>query len=150
MTWIKEKVNSITEKYNTNDPFEIAHAMHIHVYQRDLHNEIMGFYKYIRRNKFIFINSNLNDDTQLFTCAHELGHSQLHPRTNTPFLRSNTLLSVDKIEHEANRFAVELLMSDRDLYELKDSNMTIYDAAAMYGVPQEVCHLKKFDFSIGT
>ena len=36
------------------------------------------------------------------------GHSQIHPRVNTPFLRKNTLFSTDR-EVEANRFAVELL-----------------------------------------
>ncbi|WP_286164737.1 hypothetical protein [Clostridium sp. 1xD42-85] len=36
--------------------------------------------------------------TKRFVCAHELGHSQLHTRVNTPFLRSTTYLPVSKIE----------------------------------------------------
>ncbi|NGP46018.1 ImmA/IrrE family metallo-endopeptidase [Bacillaceae bacterium SIJ1] len=142
--WIKETVKKLTTTYKTNDPFEIASAKNIIVFEKDMHEEIMGFYKYIRRNKFIFVNANLNDDTKIFTCAHELGHSQLHPGISTPFLRRNTLYSIDKIEQEANRFAVELLMLDEDLYQLNDTNLTIYDAAALYGIPDDVAHLKKY------
>lgn len=146
---IKGLVESLTTIHKTNNPFEIASAMNIKVCQWNLHVEIMGFYKYIRRNKFIFINSALDDTDQLFTCAHELGHSQLHPRISTPILRNKTLFSVDKIEKEANKFAVELLMLDSDLHELKGTNLTIYDAAAIYGVPKHFCYLKNFDHSIG-
>jgi Zn-dependent peptidase ImmA (M78 family) len=147
--WIKETVEKLTKKYKTNNPFEIAEAMNINVYQRDLHNEIMGFYKYIRRNKFIFINSNLDSYNQVFTCAHELGHSQLHPRINTPFLRSKTFLSVDKIEQEANRFAVELLLPDECIYDYVSTNITIKEIAATYGIPEQICHLKNFTQLLG-
>lgn len=64
-------------------------------------------------------------------------------KINTPFLRRKTLLSVDKIEQEAIRFAVELLIQDEDLESLKDMNLTLCDVAAIFGVPKEVCHLKK-------
>lgn len=147
--WIKETVEKLTKTYKTNNPFELAEAMNINVYQRDLHNEIMGFYKYIRKNKFIFINSNLNSNRQLFTCAHELGHSQLHPRINTPFLRSKTFLSVDKIEQEANRFAVELLLPDECLYNFVSTDITIKEIAATYGIPKQICHLKNFTQLLG-
>lgn len=139
---IKEVVNYLVQAHGTNDPFDIASALNIHVFKRELHSEIMGFYKYIRRNKFIFINNNLDFEEQRFTCAHELGHSQLHPRISTPFLRSRTLYSLDKIEQEANTFAVEMLMHDSDITGFQHTNLTIYDAAAIYGVPKEVCHLK--------
>ncbi len=141
--WIKQEVKSLIEKHSTNDPFKIADYKNIIIHFHPLHEEIMGYYRYIRNNKYIVINSNLNESIKLFTCAHELGHSQLHPRLNTPYLRRRTLYSIDKIEQEANSFAVELLMLDDDLYELKDTNITIYEAAAMYNVPKEVVHLKK-------
>ena len=98
----------------------------------------------INRISYIFINNNLDETSQKFVCAHELGHSQLHPRVNTPFLRGNTFFSIDKIEIEANRFAVELLFPDEVLYEYENSNLSIYEVAAAYGVPDEVVDLKKF------
>jgi Zn-dependent peptidase ImmA (M78 family) len=121
MHWIENIVKKLIKSCKTNDPYEIAAQKNINVIKWNLHHEIMGFYKYIRRNKFIFINSNLDETIQRFVCAHELGHSQLHPRLNTPFLKQNTFLSVDRIEVEANYFAVNLLLSNEDFqyYETK-------------------------------
>ncbi|WP_162985789.1 hypothetical protein [Virgibacillus sp. Bac330] len=33
---------------------------------------------------------------KISVCAHKLGHSQLHTRVNTPFLRSTTFVPVNK------------------------------------------------------
>jgi len=142
LTWIKDLVKKLTKRYNTNDPYELASSKNIHVVFWDLHHEIQGFYKYDRRNKYIVINSNLNKASQKYVCGHEFGHSQLHSRVNTPFLREKTLLSIDRIEVEANTFAVELLLPDKTIYEHKDAGMTLNEVASMYCVPSEVAHLK--------
>lgn len=143
LTWIKDVVQKLTKQYDTNDPYELASLKNIHVVFWDLHHEIRGFYKYDRRNKYIVINSNLNEASQKYVCGHELGHSQLHSRVNTPFLREKTLQSVDRIEVEANTFAVELLLPDAAIYEYKDSDLKFNEIASIYGVPEEVAHLKK-------
>jgi Zn-dependent peptidase ImmA (M78 family) len=143
LPWIKKIVQDLTKKYKTNNPYELAAFNNVHILLWDLHEEIKGFYKYDKRNKYIFINNNLDESSQKFVCAHELGHSQLHPRVNTPFLRANTLLSTDKIEREANRFAVELLVPDEILYEYQGSKLTINEVATAYGIPKEAVHLKK-------
>ncbi|MEF3330613.1 ImmA/IrrE family metallo-endopeptidase [Oceanobacillus oncorhynchi] len=142
--WIKETVEGITKKYKTNDPYAIISAKNIILVEREMHEDIYGFYKYIRRNKFIFLNSRLSEPIKRFTSAHELAHVELHSKTNTPFLRRKTLLSVDRIEQEANRFAVELLLLDESIYQYEDTNMTINEIGGIYGVPEEVTHLKKF------
>ena len=142
MTWIKDTVQELVERYETNDPFELSSLLNINVVYWDLHEEIKGFYKYDKRNKYIVINSNSSEKSQIFTSAHELGHARLHPRVNTPFLREKTFLSVDRIEIEANRFAVELLLSDKAVYEHKDENMSLNEVASLYCVPKEVSHLK--------
>lgn len=134
MTWIKNKVLQLTKTYKTNDPFELAAAMNIKVYQWDLHSEIMGFYKYIRRNRFIFINVNLVDEDKKFTCSHELGHAVLHTKVNTPFLKVNTFYSIDKIEREANEFAVNLLLYDKNLKDYE----TKFDIMRESGIPYEM------------
>lgn len=133
---------NLMKKHKTNNPFELASLLNIHVIPWNLHEEINGFYKYDKRNKYIFFNSNLNDEIQRFVCSHELGHAVLHPRSNTPFLRKNTLFSIDKMEIEANTFAVELLMHDEKIDEYRESHLTIKEIAEIFGVPQEVSHLK--------
>lgn len=112
---ISNAVNQLCKKHNTKDPFELANCLNINVFYHDLHEEINGFYKYEKRNKFIAINSNLSSTMQRAVCAHELGHAILRPQANTPFLRRNTFLSVDKLEIEANIFAALLLIDEKTI-----------------------------------
>jgi|SRR5690606_6319750 len=138
----KETARKLVKKYNTNDPFYIANRIGILVLFEPL-GSIYGYYNYYKRIKMIHINDQLDETLQRFTCAHELGHALLHHDINTTFLKSKTFFSTEKIEREANTFAVELLMPDEYLYELKDTELTIFDVAEMYGIPREVCELKK-------
>lgn len=142
MSWVKDVVNNLVTRYKTSDPFELASQRNIHVIEFNLHHEIKGFYKYDKRNKYIVLNSNLENFQQKFVCAHELGHAELHSRLNTPFLRASTLYSSSRVEVEANTFAVELLIPDSAISPEYQS--TIFEAAAEYGVPREVVHLKNF------
>jgi Zn-dependent peptidase ImmA (M78 family) len=144
LSWIKDRVRKLCNKYKTNDPFELASMMNINVIRLNLHEEINGFYKYDRRNKFIVINDNLNDGDQRFVCSHELGHANLHPRANTPFLRKNTLFSIDKLEVEANTFAIELLIP-KDI-DFQNTDISIYELTQMCGIPNELAYLIKANF----
>ncbi|MFJ8243841.1 ImmA/IrrE family metallo-endopeptidase [Peribacillus asahii] len=142
MKSIKRKVDELIKKYKTNDPYQIAKLKNIEIQHADLGNTL-GFYFHDSRIKFININNNLPAEMQRFVCAHELGHAILHPRSNTPFLKKNTFFSIDKIEVEANTFAVELLLLDEAIYEYRDSNLSMYEACEMHGTPRELSHLKK-------
>lgn len=140
MAWIKSIVNDLVSKHDSKNPYSLAEKMNMYVFFHDLHIEIRGYYKYDRRNKYIIINSNLDEKMQRVVCAHELGHAVLHPRSNTPFMKQNTLLSIDRIESEANRFAAELLIPDESLagYE----HLTIFEIASLHDVPTEIAMLK--------
>lgn len=132
--WLKEKISKLVKKHKTNDPFELAAYMNIIVIFWDLHEQIKGYYKYDRRNRYIVINQNLSDAWKKLVCAHELGHALLHTRINTPFMRLNTLMSVDKVEREANEFAVNLLLYGVNFEDYE----TIYDLLRENGIPLEM------------
>lgn len=116
---LKDTILRLTKNYKTFDPFELADALNISVYFEEL-GTINGYYNKPLRMKQIHINQNLNECDAKFTCAHELGHAILHPNASTPFLRSKTFLSVDKLEIEANEFAVNLLIPDCEIYDNKE------------------------------
>ncbi|RWS44092.1 ImmA/IrrE family metallo-endopeptidase [Bacillus mycoides] len=141
---IKEYVLNIIEKYQTTDPFEIARQKNINVLYADLGNTL-GFYNTYKRFKFIHINNQIEEITQRFVCAHELGHAVLHPKANTPFLRNQTFFSVDRLEIEANTFAVELLLTDEMISTYKDTNLSIQEIAEIYGVPRGFARLKNME-----
>ena len=130
---IHNTVAKIARKYKTNNPFAIAKLKGIVLLYADL-GETLGFYFYDSRIKFININNRLDEDLQRFVCAHELGHAVLHPKSNTPFLKRQTLFSTDKIEREANEFAVHLLLYDKNLEDYE----TRFDVLRENGIPLEM------------
>lgn len=138
----KDIAIKLIKKHKTNNPFEIAQAKGIMILYESLGNTL-GYYNCYKRIQFIHINNNLNEKTQKFVCAHELGHALLHRDSNTSFLKANTFFSIDKIEVEANTFAVELLLTDETVYQYKNSHLSINEVADIYGVPPEVTHLKR-------
>jgi Zn-dependent peptidase ImmA (M78 family) len=146
VSWIKDEVSKMCKKYKTNNPYELASMMNIQVIPWNLHEEINGFYKYDKRNKYIFINSNLDYECQSFVCCHELGHAVCHPRANTPFLRKNTLFSIDRIEVEANTFAIELLIRNANLEEDQIKSLSIFELTKLCGIPNELAYLIKANF----
>lgn len=136
MQIVKEKARRLVRKYNTNNPFKIAQEKGIIVRHVEL-GSVLGFHVRHFRCSIIHINERSTEQEQLFTCAHELGHAVLHPNENTPFLKSNTYFSTDRIEVEANTFAIELLFS-----QTVDS-VTIHEATEKYGAPKQILY-KKF------
>ncbi|WHY27667.1 ImmA/IrrE family metallo-endopeptidase [Bacillus wiedmannii] len=140
---IKDYVMKIVKKHGTTNPFEIAKRKDIIVLFEDLGNTL-GFYNTYKRLKFIHINNRIDETTQRFVCAHELGHALLHPKANTPFLRNKTFFSVDRLEIEANTFAVELLLPDEMISEYQDTNLSIQEIAEIYGIPESFARLKSY------
>ena len=70
--------------------------------------------------------------------AHELGHAILHPKSNTPFLRANTLYSVNKLETEANRFMALLLHPATEIQDYAQCGYTLYQIADICGLTPEL------------
>ena len=67
----------------------------------------------------------------------------MHPKANTPFLLANTYQSVDKLEIEANKFAVEFLITDETLYEyLKYQEYTLDQLSRLLGYQKELIELR--------
>lgn len=116
---IRKKVAQLKKKYGTNNPFELASCLGISVFFEEL-GSINGYYNKQLRMKQIHINCNLPEHIQKFTCAHELGHALLHPNSNTPFLRNHTGFSINRMEMEADKFAIDLLITDDDLREYQE------------------------------
>lgn len=137
----KGEAIKLIKKYGTNNPFEIARLKGIVVIHEHL-GRALGYYNSYKRIQFIHINEGIHEMLARFVCAHELGHAIQHPKANTSFMRKNTLFSIDRIEVEANTFAVELLLPDKLIYEYKDSNLSLNEVANIHGVPDEVTHLK--------
>lgn len=136
---IRGLIKKLERKYQTRNPFELAKALGILITHENL-GTINGYYNKQFRIKQIHINCSLPEHLQTLTCAHELGHALLHPDSSTPFLRSFTYFSVDRMELEANKFAINLLLPDDTLTEYQE--YTIGQIARITGYSEELIKLR--------
>lgn len=139
---IRNEVAHLKRYYKTNDPFDVIASKKILLLNEEL-GSIRGYYNLVLRQKQIHINCRLTEQQRIFTATHELGHAILHPKANTPFLMAHTYQSVDKLEIEANKFAVEFLIPDDILTEyFKYQDYTIDQVARILGYHKELIKLR--------
>lgn len=116
--------------------------MGINVIYIDLGGSVYGTYLKYKRVKTILIDAERTPEhLRRFVLAHELGHAVCTPDANTSWISAYTLaLNTDRIEREANTFAVELLLPDDFVRE--NEGCSIYQLARLRGVPEELLCLK--------
>ncbi|MCY7929789.1 ImmA/IrrE family metallo-endopeptidase [Bacillus inaquosorum] len=109
---IKHRTQSVINKYGTNDVYEICELLNIYILKNNL-GQAKGFLQFDKpTNQYlIHINENLNNEQ--FVIAHELGHYFLHKNLNTFKIQKCSSVLKDKLEHQANLFAAELLLTDK-------------------------------------
>lgn len=129
---IKDLATTLALEHGTRDPFRIAEAMDYIVIHTPL-TGVRGFYQYLDRCHVIYLDSALDEADARFVCAHELGHSLLHPGYNRIFMDTRTFMVTSRYEKEADRFAADLLYDDYDLQSLLD--LPLPTAAAALGLP---------------
>ena len=111
---IKKTVSALVRKCGSRDPFDIIQQLNVILVYYPL-KDVHGFYQYFQRNNLIYIDESLPIQERYFVCAHELGHMLLHKKSNAVFLDSRTFLKSSKYEIEADRFAMNLLVSDSEI-----------------------------------
>lgn len=129
----------LVKKYGTRNPFEIIRGMNVILLFVDL-VDVRGFYQYYSRNNIIYIDQNISEVEQTWVCAHELAHMILHKKSNTVFMDTRTHFNTSVYEIEADKFAIELLVSDEKLAEYQ--NYTIEQISRILGYQQKLIELK--------
>ncbi len=133
---IRKTVERLCRRHQTRDPMVICRELGILVLFEPL-GSVRGYYSRSHRFRVIHINQDLEERQQRFTCCHELGHAILHPQANTPFLRANTLFSINRLEVEANRFAVCLLYPE-DYLRREFEGCSVMQLAESLKLPPEL------------
>lgn len=119
LEYITKKGANLVRHYGTRDPFKIAKELGIKVMFVDNFKKLKGVYRVIKRNRWIFINSNLSERMQRIVCAHEIGHDQLHRElAKGDGLMEFVLYNMDsRSEFEANVLATQILLPDDEVLE---------------------------------
>lgn len=139
---IPKIIDTLVRKYHTRNPFEIIENMNVILVFYPL-EEVKGFYQYFQRNNLIYIDERLSDKEKMFVCAHELGHMLIHKNANAIFMDSQTYLNTSKYENEADRFAINLLISDDDI----ENNLeySVNQLSRLFGYHEKLIELRLQD-----
>lgn len=107
----------LVRRFGTRDPLQIAEGLGIQVLDCPDFGSLKGMYSVIKRNRYIFLNDQLDPDTRRIVCAHELGHDQLHRHLlRQGILQEFTLYDMkSKPEYEANIVCAEILLDTREV-----------------------------------
>lgn len=143
---ICDAVKKLKRKYCETDPFRLCREMGIVLLFQPLGtapDAIKGFYLESKRIKTITVNSDLPLVIQRIIVAHELGHAELH-RANGLYAFHDVAMFDDSslMEKEANLFAAEFLMDDKDVLSALNRDTTFFSAAALLRVPAELLDFK--------
>ncbi|MBU8610604.1 MULTISPECIES: ImmA/IrrE family metallo-endopeptidase [Bacillus] len=143
---IKHKVQLILLSYGTNDVYEICEQLNIIITENNL-GQAEGLLQHLKEeNRYIIhTNEKLTHQTiQKFIVAHELGHYFLHKNLNAFKVANCSAVLKDKLEHQANIFASELLLPDKLLKEhlFEIQNLTIHQLASFFNLPTHVIQHK--------
>lgn len=134
--YIYRKAMDTMQKHGDFDPAKVARSMGIQFVHIDL-EETLGMYTIIVRKKWIFVNSNLNEELYRMTGFHEIGHAALHndiAKKVNRFQEFQLFDMTNETEYEANAFASHILVPTDDLLENIRNGYTISQLAAMYNV----------------
>lgn len=123
---------SLIKKYHTRNPFEIADRLGVEVIMTDSLKKLKGFYRVVKRNRYIILNSKNSARMNRIVCAHELGHDQLHRElAKDDSLNEFTLYDMaSRTEYEANVFAANLLLDDNNVLDMIYDGYDIVQIAA--------------------
>ena len=136
---IKRKANQLVRLFGTRDPFEMIKGMNVILVFYPL-DGVRGFYQYFKRNNIIYIDESLSRHDQQFVCAHELGHMFLHKRSNALFMDTRTQFNTSRYELEADKFAMNLLVSDSFLEEY--ASFSVEQLSRLLGYDQKLVELR--------
>ena len=140
---IFELTNELVKKYKTRDPFSLASSLGIDVDCADL-GSLKGFYIVYSRNRFVVLNTSLTESLSRIILAHEIGHDRLHRSIaeNGGLKESSFFDMKSKPEMEANVFAANLLITDRNVIEYGDDGYTAEEMAKDLYIPYPLALIK--------
>lgn len=144
---ISDKVERLQHKYRQDDPFRLCSDLGIMVSMEPMgtyERACKGFFLAQSRKRIITINLDLPKHLYRIIAAHELGHAVLHRESRgvTAFHDFALFDTADQKEYEANLFAAEFLMSDQDVLEQLNADVSFFSAASLLRVPPELLDFK--------
>jgi Zn-dependent peptidase ImmA (M78 family) len=133
--WLDKYIDGIIDLYGTNDIHEIYDCLGIIIKRLDpsnllLHGHEGFYYRDLNDLEVVFLENDLNIEFERFVLAHELCHALVHTNIDTKAF-TNSLINSDKLELQANYFAIKLL--NINISDYKD--FTLEQVASTLNLP---------------
>lgn len=139
--WIDDCLNGLIDMYETNNVYDLYGFLEIAIVKLSHDNILLQGNEAIYSRNYldkecVFIRENLDLHYEKFILAHELGHALLHTDIHTAAFNSR-LINTNKIEMQANYFAIRLLISESDIDYVFFDGMNFEQISSYLGVPKE-------------
>ena len=133
---IFDDVKKLIKKYESRDPKEILIQRGVNIIAFKENTKLLGMYKIIKRNSFVFYNPFVDKRIQNMVFAHELGHDLYHKdMAKNENLVEYELFDINsEMELCANIFAAHLLLDEKELIKDIKEGYTYNQLASMYDV----------------
>lgn len=118
-TLIYKDVKKLIAHHGTRDPRVILQDRNVKLIPFKENTKLLGMYKIILRNKFVFYNPYIDERILNMVFAHELGHDVYHQKyaKDNDFVEYELFNITNTTELEANLFASHLLIDEEELME---------------------------------
>lgn len=133
---IFEDTKKLIKKHDSRNPREILINRKVNIIPFSSQTKLLGMYKIIKRNSFVFYNPYVDERIQNMVFAHELGHDIYHKEIakNLELVEYQLFDIKSEMELEANIFAAHLLLDEKKILEDLKEGYTYNELAAMYDV----------------
>lgn len=126
---------NLIKKHKSRDPKEILENRGVFLLPFSTRTKLLGMYKIIKRNRFVFYNPYVGDPILNMVLAHELGHDFYHRDEVKDGLAEYQLFDIKTdMEIEANIFAAHLLINEDSLIDDIKQGYTYNELASLYDV----------------
>lgn len=144
---IYKYVQKLRKKYQTNNPYEIAEILGITVKPKPF-DDLKGVYVISRKNPYIYLNDELDEDMERLVLFHELGHHFLHRHLAISAFQEFGFFDMSaKPEREANIFAANYMIEDESIKDGVECEYTSEQLARVLCVPHELLLIKLEDMN---
>ena len=137
---IYEDVNNLIHFHGTRDPQTILEERGVYVKPFREDTTLLGMFKVILGDKFVFYNKKLDDNNLRMMFAHELGHEYYHSDDD---LNAEQIFSFRNAQEvEANIFASHLLIANENILDYLSEGKSIGEMASLECVDENLLIIK--------
>lgn len=126
----------LVENFNTRQARTVLEQRGVVLIPFSAPTKVLGMYKVIKRNHFVFYNPYIDERIQNMVLAHELGHHIYHRKqASKGQLVEYELFDIQgEMELEANIFAAHFMIDDLELMEALREGYTYAQLAMKFNV----------------